>query len=196
MTTATQVKNPQIPAWHTELDAIEQDARALVEGLRDEQMSWRPAEGAGRWSITQCLEHLAITGELLLHKLRPALDRAHREGRVGAGPFPYGAVGGWFVKAMERPGKRPMRAPKNFIPQGTLGREEVLQRFFAVQQLLRETLDMADGVRLDRIKVPSAAQGAGWLKLNAAAWVAATMAHQRRHLAQARAVKKSSEFPR
>jgi len=72
----------------------------------------------------------------------------------------------------------------------------VLRRFFAVQQLLRETLDMADGVRLDRIKVPSAAQGAGWLKLNAAAWVAATLAHQRRHLGQARALTVSPGFPR
>src|SRR5437899_2055024 len=132
MTTATQIKNPQIAGWHTELNAIEQDARALGEGLGDQQMSWRPAESAGRWSINQCLEHLAITGELLLHKLRPALDRAHREGRVGGGSFGYGAVGGWFVKAMERPGKRPMRAPKNFLPPETADRAAVLQRFFAV----------------------------------------------------------------
>jgi hypothetical protein len=44
--------------------------------------------------------------------------------------------------------------------------------------------------------VRSAAERGGWLRFNIAAWYAASLAHNRRHLAQARRVMDAPGFPR
>ena len=69
-----------------------------------------------------------------------------------------------------------------------------MQRFWAGQRALRDILDAAHGLALDRIEARSTAEGASEFKLNVAAWIAATLAHQRRHLAQARRVTETAGF--
>jgi len=188
----TYPERDQLNNWMDELDRIDQDVRLQLEPLRDAQFVWRPAEG--RWSVGECLEHLALTTSLMLGNVRPALERGRAEGVKGRPPFKYGWLGGWFVRAME-PGKRGMTAPKNFAPASGTAKSAVLGHFTAVQREFRETLESANGVALDRIKAPSSAKGAGWLRLNLAAWLAATLAHERRHVAQAIQVTRASEFP-
>jgi hypothetical protein len=96
---------------------------------------------------------------------------------------------------MEAPGKRPMAAPGNFVPPGEVPKPQVLAAFYAAQQRLHNTLSAAAGLPLDRIKAGSAAKGAGWLRLNLAAWFAATLAHERRHVTQAKRVTETPGFP-
>ena len=188
----TYPERDQLNNWIDELGRIDQDVRLQLEPLSDAQFGWRPGEG--RWSVGECLEHLAITTGLMLSKARPALERARAEGVKGAPPFKYGWLGGWFVRAME-PGKRGMSAPKNFAPPSGTPKSAVLGQFMAVQREFGETLESTRGVALERVKVASSATGAGWLRLNLAAWCAATLAHQRRHVAQAIQVTQASGFP-
>ena len=64
------------------LDDIERAgsvATALIRGLSDEQFNWRP-DGGTRWSVGQCLEHLAITNELYGAAIRSAVEQASRSG--------------------------------------------------------------------------------------------------------------------
>lgn len=189
----TSAQHNQLTDWGDELFRIEQDVRVELEGLSDAQFSWRP--GPNRWSIGECLNHLAITTGLMLERVRPALERGREEQRTGVPPFKLGRLGGWFAKLMEQPGKRPMTAPGNFVPPSDVPKPQVLAAFYAVQEKLRNTLSAANGLALDRIKAGSAAKGAGWLKLNVAAWFAATLAHERRHVAQAKRVTEAEGFP-
>ena len=73
----------QLPAWarrlHQELTASDARAAALVKPLTPEQLNWKPAPE--KWSVGQCLEHLAISTEVYLGPIADAL----------AGP-PLGAV--------------------------------------------------------------------------------------------------------
>lgn len=186
-------EHDQRTAWLAELSRIEQEVHRELEPLSAVQFAWHSA--AGRWSIGECLEHLAITTALAVRGIRPALERGRAEGVTGEPPFKFGLLGGWFVRAMERPGKRGMTAPANFAPPGGTPKAEVLERLASAQETLRAALQRADGLALDRLKAPSAAQGAGWLQLNTAAWLAATLAHQRRHVRQARRVKEAAGFP-
>ena len=62
-------------------------------------------------------------------------------------------------------------------------------------QEFREALESARGVSLDQIRAKSSAQGGGWIRLNVAAWFAASLAHGRRHVAQAERVRDATEFP-
>lgn len=183
----------QLAEWEAQLAELVAGARRDLEPLSAEQFNWRP--GPGRWSVGKCLNHLAITTTQVLERVRPALERARAEGRSGEPPFRYGAVGGWFVRTMEAPGKRPMPSPSNFVPPSGVPKDQVLAAFQASQEKLRNSILASRGLPLDRIRAPSAARGAAWLRLRASAWFAATLAHERRHLAQARRVTATPGFP-
>ena len=183
----------QVTEWLNQLFLVDRDVRLQLERLSEEQFQWRP--GPGKWSVGECLNHLAITTGLVVPNLRAALDRGRVEGIKGEPPFQYGWLGGWFVRAMETPGKRGMRAPGNFVPPAGLPKSAVLGRFAAVQQEFKDVIESAPGLALDQLKAPSAARGSGWIKLNVAAWIAATLAHERRHVAQVERVIKAPGFP-
>jgi DinB family protein len=189
----TSPRRNQLTDWQDELFRVEQEVRLELEQLSEAQFNWRP--GPNRWSIGECLNHLAITTGLMLERVRPALEQGRTEQRTGEPPFKLGLLGGWFARMMEQPGKRPMAAPGNFVPPSDVPKPEVLAAFYAAQEKLRNTLSAAQGLSLDRIKVGSAAKGASWLRLNVAAWFAATLAHERRHVAQAGRVRGAPGFP-
>ncbi len=189
----TSPERDQRTDWLDELFRVEQDVRLDLEPLSETQFAWRP--GPERWSIGECLEHLGITTGLAVRGIHAALERGRAAGKWGGPPFRFGLLGGWFVRAMEQPGKRGMTAPANFAPPVGTPKAAVLERFSIAQRELRVALESAQGLALDRIKAPSAAKGAGWLQLNVAAWFAATLAHERRHVAQARRVRETPGFP-
>lgn len=176
----------QLTRWRQELRSVEQEVRRDLGTLSAEQFNWRPAER--KWSVAECIDHLALVTGLMLEKAKPVLEKARAEGKTGQGPYRYGMMGGWFVKMMEQPGKRPMPSPRNFAPGGSLKQAEVLARYGEVMKDFAETMETSYSLPLDKLKAVSAAHGGGWLKFNIAAWYAATLAHNRRHVAQARRV--------
>lgn len=176
-----------------QLSRIEEEVRFRFEPLSEAQFNWRPAEG--KWSVGECFDHLAITTSLVLSQVWPALEKAKAENRLGSEPFRYGWLGGWFVKSMEKPGKRGMPAPRNFVPGSGLPQSQVLGKFGAAMRDLRDAIEQGHGIALDKVRAKSAAQGGGFIRLNLAAWFASTLAHTRRHLAQARRVMETEGFP-
>jgi hypothetical protein len=184
----------QLSRWRQELHEVEQQVRLDLARLTAEQFNWRPAEG--KWSVAECIDHLALVTGLMLEKAKPALEKARAEGKTGQGPYRYSMMGGWFVKMMEQPGKRPLPSPKNFAPGSSLKQAEVLARYGEVMKDFAETMETSYRLPLDRLKAASAAQGGGWIKFNIAAWYAATLAHNRRHVAQAKRVMEAPGFPR
>lgn len=189
----TAPERNQLTDWEDELFRVEQDVRLELEPLPEAQFGWRP--GPARWSVGECLNHLAIATGLMLERVRPALERGRSEQRTGAPPFQLGLVGGWFARLMEQPGKRPLPAPGNFVPPSDVPKPQVLAAFYAIERKFSNTLVAARGLALDRIKAASAAKGGSWIRLNLAAWFAATLAHQRRHVAQAKRVTEAPGFP-
>ena len=181
--------------WLAELDQVERAVQRELQPLSEAQFAWKP--GPNRWSIGECLDHLGITAGLMLGRVRPAIEHSLNRSREEdhSVPYKYGMVGGWFVRSMERPGKRAMPSPENFHPSARVTRARALESFTAAHRDLRVAIEKSRGLALDKIKAPSSAKGAGWLRLNVAAWLAASLAHARRHLAQAERVRQSPGFP-
>jgi hypothetical protein len=181
--------------WLAELDQVEAEVRRELQPLSEAQFAWKPA--ANRWSIGECLDHLGITAGLMLGKVRPAIEHSLNKSREDdpSAPYRYGMVGGWFVRSMEKPGKRPSPSPRNFQPSARVTRTRAMESFTSAHRDLRVAIEKSRGLALDRIKAPSSAKGAGWLRLNVAAWLAAALAHARRHVAQAQRVRRSPGFP-
>jgi uncharacterized damage-inducible protein DinB len=83
-------QDTRAPAWSIrlafELSANDQSTQALVAGLSVEQLNWQPVPGS--WSVGQCLEHLCITNESYVARLkRKRMTRWSRllSGGSGAG---------------------------------------------------------------------------------------------------------------
>jgi len=177
----------QVRGWLAELDAVERDGADAVAGLSNEQGGRRPAPG--KWSVGECVSHLRHVGTLLLERLEPALSRAREAERRSERAATLGLVGGWFTRSMEPAGVKRMPAPANFVPPSHLPLDAAVQAWGIYHARLRRAIESAEGLALEKVRVRSAAKGSGFLSLNAAAWIASTLAHERRHIAQMRRVR-------
>jgi hypothetical protein len=185
--------NEELQEHLRQLEAVKRDGEQLVSRLSDGQFNWRP--GPDRWSIAECLVHLNVAVMITL----PALDRAIEDGRARGlmrqGPFHYGWFATWMARSMEPPPKRRSKTFKIFeVPPGVAhspGR--VLPEFRAVRDQLAERVRAADGLDLRRIKVISPVTRLLRLPLGAYLWF--VLAHERRHLWQARQVRAAAGFP-
>jgi hypothetical protein len=172
-----------------QLEAIKADGRAVAAGLTEGQFNWHP--GPGRWSIADCLQHLNVG----VSKTLPAFDRAIAQGRSKAqaspGPFRYGWFSRWMIGSMEPPPKWRMTAPRIFrVPTGaTYQVADVLPEFLSVRDQLAQRVRQVDGLDLGKIRAISPVNGL--LRLPLGAYFAFIIAHDRRHVWQARQVRNS-----
>ena len=173
----------------TQLLAIDQDLPGLVNGLSTTQFNWHPSPD--RWSIGQCVEHLNITTERYLPVLRQAQADARAKGRLGSGPFALGFFEHWFRRTMEPPPRRRMRARAGFAVTAQLDPVATLERFQALNRQFGECIRQADGIDLGAVKVRSQFGPISWT-MNGTFLL--LLAHQRRHIWQARQVRKEASF--
>jgi hypothetical protein len=180
----------EMKAIEDQLDAAERDARALVDGLDDRRGSWRPAPGA--WSVSQCLDHLAVANRVYLAAMEAPAARARREGRLRRGAARPGIIGSWFVRSLEPPvnPRLKTKSPRSIQP-GTLPLAEAVAALLASHDQVRAfvranaDLDLA-GVRFPNPFVPG-------VRFSLATGLHVIPAHERRHLWQAWRVRQAAE---
>ena len=182
----------EVEEFRQQFERISQDADVLVEPLTDDQFNWRPRPDA--WSVAQCVEHLNTTARLYLPQLDEAIANAIRRGTYGEGPFSYNVFGRFFTAVMEPPARFRLRAPKAFHPPPARPRSEVMAAFRAYQVQFTDRLRQANGLDLARAKVRSPTTT--WLRFSLGSGFALMLAHERRHLWQARNIVAHQMFPR
>jgi hypothetical protein len=176
-----------------QLDEADRRADAITANLSDAQFHWQPDDGR-RWSVAQCLEHLAVAAGVYATPMRGAIEQARQERSVRRGPFKPGFFGRQFANSLEPPARFRGRAPTAIIPGSSLSRAEILSLFHRhhadVKALAREaaTIDANRAtfqnpfIKMVRVKVSTAFQ--------------VINAHDRRHLWQAEQVIVRPDFPR
>jgi len=185
-----QVADPFLSGLIEQLDAIVLDARAVLDGLTTEQVNWQP--DAQRWSIGQCLDHVARTVRLYPEAIERMIDDARR--RAGSErPFREGWVSRWAVSAMEPPPKLRIRTMRRVEPADRLDAGALRAEFEAALRRLRELMAAADGESLRHARMRS--PFARVLKFTLGQTFAINLAHARRHLWQARQVCQHANFP-
>lgn len=200
-----------------EIDANREEAVALASGLTPTQLWWRPEEG--RWSVGGCLDHLVRTGEAYLVVLDEAIDAGWEKRRTGHPPYRRSLLGRWIARALEPPPGLKIRAPSRIRPrrpeepgagigpppdpaEGASGPghgepgegdEGPLPRFLALRDRLARRLGDAKGLDAGRVKVRS--PFVPLLRVDLVSAFRVVVAHERRHLWQARRVKEEPGFP-
>ena len=183
----------EIEALVSQYDAIESDARALVNGLSEEQGRWRARPEA--WSVAECLDHLATANRVYLQAMRPPAERALAKGSRRRGPARPGIVGRWFVASLEPPVKsRKMKAPGIIRPREGPALADAFHAFIASHDDSREFLHRFSNIDLARIRfanpfVPG-------VRFSLATGVHVIAAHDRRHLWQAWNARRAAEKAR
>ncbi len=185
---------PNLEDLLRQLEAIKTDGHAVCAGLTESQFNWRP--GPTRWSMAECLVHLNAS---VAHTL-PAFDRAIEQGRAqgrtaeGRQPFRYGWFAKWMVRSMEPPPKWRMKTFPIFDvpPARTHSLAQVLPEFLAVRDQLAERVRRSDGLDLKRVRVVSPVNRL--LRMPLGAYLQFVVAHDRRHLWQAKQVRTAPTF--
>ncbi len=191
VTTETHTLAPPLDEYRRQFEVVRDDARQLIEGLDREQLNWSPAPGS--WSIAQCLVHLNAVDRAYVRRLERGIEEARERGLVGGGKIRYGVLERWFIRSMEPPPRRRFPAPRPVVPAADHDRETV-EKFLATQERLIELLQLANGVDVVQAKIVSPLSKL--LKLRLGAAFAFLAAHDRRHLWQARQVRRHADFPR
>jgi hypothetical protein len=168
-------------------------ADQLCDPLGSAQFVWRPAPD--RWSVGDCLVHLNVTAASYRDAIETAIARGRANGLVGSGPFTPNWLSRWLLRAVEPGNGRRFTAPKPFRPPVGAPPAAVVVRavFRDTGERWQRDLRLADGLDLARLTVPSPVSRL--LRLDLGGLFAVQVAHERRHLEQARRVTLDPGFP-
>ena len=183
--------NAELEGYSDQLLSIRQDASGLMSGVTDAQFNWQPAPG--RWSIAGCFDHLNKSAErLFIPKIDSAISTARTNRLKSDGPFAYSAFERWAVRSNDAPPKTRYKAPKHFQPRPALGLEDVRREFERWQDEIATRLREANGLDLRKAKYVWPFWPVKW---SLGASFQLLLAHERRHIWQARQVKQDRNFP-
>ncbi len=162
------------------LDRERAGLRAAFDSVPSGLATRQPA--AGRWSATQCVEHLAIVGQLLASRFASNVADARARGlavETDRSPIlPQVNV----AMVLDR-GTR-LNAPDPIQPTGALDADAAWAALERAGAALRDAVVAADGLALGEVSWPHPRFG----PLNGYQWVAFSGAHQARHAAQIREI--------
>ncbi|MFB6273369.1 MAG: DinB family protein [Salinibacter sp.] len=178
--------HPQLDAYQSGFIDLKDEATALVDDVPPDALQTRP--DSDRWSVAQCFDHLNTAGWLLLRSMEESIQHGQDEGPYGDPPFEYGFVSRWFVRTMKPSSGWTFTAPSVFEPDSPsmLYPNEAVDEFLELQDQFADRVGAAVGLDLRRLRIPSPA--VPLLRISLGAWFEATLAHEQRHLNQARRV--------
>jgi hypothetical protein len=171
--------------------AIRADAAELLNQLSEVQFFWQPEPGS--WSIGHCIDHLIVTGRDSLTNIRRAIELARLKNLLSPGPFRYSIIDKWLVRQMEPPPRFKMKAPAAYLPKMDKDFAGTAADFFQLQDVFIDCLEAANGINLSRVKVQNPVSRL--IRFSVGQEFAFNVAHEKRHLWQARQVSERPDFP-
>ena len=142
---------------------------------------------------TVCSWTFRLFASLLIPRIEEAIRRGRDGGLVGSGPFEYSWPGRMFVESLQPSPRIKIRTMKLYTPRRDVSKEEIVSRFSRFQGEYLRLLEDARGLDLARIKVVSPANRL--LRFSLGIWLAASVAHEQRHVEQAVRVTREKGFP-
>src|SRR5262249_9838886 len=127
-----------------------------------------------------------------------ALHKAVKESRAPKkpqhGPIQPGWFGRYFIRTLDAPPKRKMKAPSKIVPASQIPVRDVLDAFLRSHDDRRAVVRDATELELNRIRLRN--PFIGILRFTVGTGLLIITAHDRRHLWQAEQVLKTPEFPK
>lgn len=167
------------------------EARRLASELTDQQLNW--TSNPEKWSIAQCLDHLAVTGGAFDKYYTDAIARGHKKWPVReAVQYRPTLVGGWLLRQVNPEKKRGLPAPKVFRPAQSDIRGS-LEKYLKQQEVFLNFVRTATGLDYNRIRLRSPVTPL--MRYSIADAFVVTVLHGQRHLGQAWRMRGTEGFP-
>ena len=175
----------------TELDAIAADAGTAFGRLDARQINWKA--DASRWSVAQCLEHLLTANRQMVEMADQALDATRGRTLWQRLPIWPGLLGRMLVRTQSPNATRRFKAPGKAQPAASALDTAIVGRFVDQQRELIAKLD-ASATR-DLAGVVMASPFLGIVTYSVLDGWRLIVAHERRHVQQAKQVMATPGFP-
>lgn len=174
-------KQELLQALESKVEEHLQVAIRIFQNL-DDKLLLRSSSSGG-WSIAQCLEHLNSYGYYYLPHLDKAIEKS--QANKNSNEFKSTWVGNYFTKLMDpASGKRKFKAFRDHIPPVQLEASAVVAEFIRQQELLLQYLHKARQADLNGPRIPISIFQ--WIKLKPGDVLRFIIAHNERHLLQAK----------
>jgi hypothetical protein len=176
------------------LEAIRQlraSAAEMAERLDMNQMTWQPGNGE-RWSISECLDHIAIATGIYLDAMQPAIGDA----RPGSGADVFQTAGfpsAKFTRDMEPPPRVKFPAAGKIRPRATLNPEAIAPEFLRTMDRVSALVASTESQNLNSVRFRNPL--IPLVRFTVSTGFLIIAAHARRHLWQAEQVAKEPSFP-
>ncbi|HVE61087.1 MAG TPA: DinB family protein [Chitinophagaceae bacterium] len=175
-----------------ELKEDVQHLQAAAEHLKNTDKSKLVyAVNEGQWSVVQCLQHLNAYGRHYLPAIEKAI--AVKTGEKNAW-FNSGFLGDYFTKSMKPTNvyeiRNKMKAMKSFTFPNSLNVDTVIKEYIDQKTKLQQLLDIANDRDLNSIRLPITLTKL--IKLKLGDLFRFLIAHEQRHMIQARNTLKST----
>jgi len=183
--------NQELAQLIDQLNRVSQEAIDSFRALSVEQLNWKPS--ANEWSVAQCFEHLIVSNAGFL----PLIDKVARgehkpslKERVPVLPRFFGTM---VLKAVQPQGQRKYKAGRGFQPSTSSISSDIITRFKTQQSELAERMRSTENLNLRNIIVTSPV--ASFVTYSLLDAYRIVVAHEQRHLAQAKRVTARNGFP-
>ncbi len=169
-----------------------QGAQQLAAGLSDIQLSW--TSSPDRWSVAQCLDHLAVTSRQFNTYFTTAIKQGREKWPVTLDvPYRPSWVGGWLIKQVVPETTRKVPSPKLFRPSQSAAIEGALEKYLKQQKEFLGFVGETRGIDYNKVRLRSPVTPL--MRYSLADAFVVTVVHGWRHLAQAKRVRDTAGFP-
>lgn len=171
---------------------VPSQVRAEFGGLRHDQLNWKPS--ADKWSVGQCFDHLITSNGEYFPIFDSVLQRSRTTGTIWESlPLLPRFWGQMLIKSVSPDGARKLKAPKIFAPATSAIDAGVVNRFVDQQARILSYLNTITAVDAEKIIITSpVARVITYSLLDACRVI---VAHEQRHILQARRVTELPGFP-
>jgi hypothetical protein len=171
---------PELERIREETEEISTRAKELCYGLAEKQLAWRPNPSS--WCIAEILLHLDNTTRIFLPIIDRAIVDSRRNGRLSNGPFRLSWMGKFYVWYAGPPARIRLSAPKPLVPLLKGPASSALPQFLQSQELMKQRLNDANGIDVERTRITS--PFANFVRMSLFALFSVFTAHERRHIWQ------------
>ena len=172
------------------LEAVAADTQSAFGALDARQLNWRP--DATRWSVAQCFEHLLTANRLMVEAAQAALDGKPRSIWQRLPVLP-GVFGRMLIRSQAPQSTRKFTASPLATPASSDIAPDILQRFVTQNHELVRWLRGMDEARAARVVMTS--PFVSFIVYSVLDGARLVLAHDHRHVEQARRVTQAPGFP-
>jgi hypothetical protein len=172
------------------LDALASDTQQVYVNLEERQLNWRP--DAARWSVAQCFDHLLTLNSLLVDAAGEALHAGRPRSFWQRVPVLPGLLGKLLIRSVAPAAARQIKAPAAATPARDVA-ADIVPRFVAQHRDMVAWLQTVDEWHAAQAIMTS--PFSRLITYSVLDGCRLVLAHDRRHLEQARRVMSEPGFP-